>query len=202
MPLARAWRRQLFGASAAALLAPGAILAALAVLALGGGIGGLGSFGQLLTGPLIPASSSRSAAAVAAVRAAASAPAPAVPPVLAAPARPRGVLLVATVHYVQPRVRTVPLVPRTVVPAPPTHRVAPVKTVTQTAVAPAPPPATPTQSSGLLGTVLSAGASVAAKLPGPVGSLGTSILNAVSSTLGKLLPPQHGSTLTALVPGK
>ena len=37
MSLARAWRRQLFGASSAALIVPSAMLAAVVVLALGGG---------------------------------------------------------------------------------------------------------------------------------------------------------------------
>jgi hypothetical protein len=54
MSLARAWRRQLFGASSAALIVPSAMLAALLVLALGGGFGSIGVLGQLFAGPSLP----------------------------------------------------------------------------------------------------------------------------------------------------
>jgi hypothetical protein len=52
--LARLWTRQLFGASGAALLVPGAIAAALVVLAFAGGFGRLSSLGQVLSGPSLP----------------------------------------------------------------------------------------------------------------------------------------------------
>jgi hypothetical protein len=55
--LARAWTRQLYGASGAALMVPGAIVCALVVLALAGGFGALGSLGQAFAGPSVPASS-------------------------------------------------------------------------------------------------------------------------------------------------
>ena len=51
MTLARVWRRQLFGASTAALIVPSAMLAALVALALGGAFGGVGVLGQLFAGP-------------------------------------------------------------------------------------------------------------------------------------------------------
>ena len=51
MSLARAWRRQLYGASTAALIVPFAMLAALVVLALGGGFGQVGVLGQIFAGP-------------------------------------------------------------------------------------------------------------------------------------------------------
>ncbi|MDQ6606984.1 MAG: hypothetical protein M3Z06_10620, partial [Actinomycetota bacterium] len=54
MSLARAWTRQLFGASGAALLVPGTIACALAVLAFAGGFQRLGSIGQALSGPAAP----------------------------------------------------------------------------------------------------------------------------------------------------
>jgi hypothetical protein len=54
--LARAWTRQLYGASGAALLGPGAIVCALVVLAVAGGFGALGSLGQAFAGPSVPAS--------------------------------------------------------------------------------------------------------------------------------------------------
>jgi hypothetical protein len=54
MTLARAWRRQLYGASSAALIVPSAMLAALVVLALGGGFGQVGVLGQIFAGPAAP----------------------------------------------------------------------------------------------------------------------------------------------------
>jgi len=55
MSLARAWTRQLYGASGAAVLAPATIIAAVAVLAVGGGFPGLGPLGQLFAVPAVPA---------------------------------------------------------------------------------------------------------------------------------------------------
>jgi hypothetical protein len=54
MSLARAWTRQLYGASGAALLVPGTIVVALALLGLAGGFGQLGSLGQAFAGPGVP----------------------------------------------------------------------------------------------------------------------------------------------------
>jgi hypothetical protein len=54
MSLARAWTRQLYGASGAALIVPGTIVAALALLALAGGFGQLGALGQAFAGPSVP----------------------------------------------------------------------------------------------------------------------------------------------------
>jgi hypothetical protein len=55
MSLARAWTRQLYGASGAAVLVPGTVLIALVLLALAGGFGRLGSLGQAVAGPSVPA---------------------------------------------------------------------------------------------------------------------------------------------------
>ncbi|HEY1516935.1 MAG TPA: hypothetical protein VGF91_10990 [Solirubrobacteraceae bacterium] len=55
MSLARLWRRQLLGASSAALIVPSAMLAALVVLALGGGLSQVGVLGQIFAGPSLPA---------------------------------------------------------------------------------------------------------------------------------------------------
>ena len=60
MSLARAWRRQLYGASSAALIVPSAMLAALVVLALGGGFNQVGVLGQIFAGPSAPGASSGS----------------------------------------------------------------------------------------------------------------------------------------------
>jgi hypothetical protein len=57
MSLARAWTRQLYGASGAALLVPGAILLALALLGLAGGFGQLGTLSQAFAGPAVPGGS-------------------------------------------------------------------------------------------------------------------------------------------------
>jgi hypothetical protein len=54
MSLARVWRRQLYGASSAALIVPSAMLAALLVLALGGGFSQVGVLGQIFAGPPAP----------------------------------------------------------------------------------------------------------------------------------------------------
>ncbi|MBV9605011.1 MAG: hypothetical protein JO027_07890, partial [Solirubrobacterales bacterium] len=54
MTLARAWRRQLYGASSAALIVPSAMLAALLVLALGGDFRQVGVLGQIFAGPPVP----------------------------------------------------------------------------------------------------------------------------------------------------
>ena len=62
MSLARAWRRQLYGASSAALIVPSAMLAALIVLALGGGFSQVGVLGQIFAGPSAPAGSGGTAA--------------------------------------------------------------------------------------------------------------------------------------------
>jgi|HubBroStandDraft_6_1064221.scaffolds.fasta_scaffold00573_8 hypothetical protein len=51
MSLARVWRRQLLGASTAALIVPFAMFAALLVLAIGGAFSGVGVLGQLFAGP-------------------------------------------------------------------------------------------------------------------------------------------------------
>lgn len=54
MSLARAWTRQLFGASGAALLVPGTVVVAIALLGLAGGFGQLGTLGQAFAGPALP----------------------------------------------------------------------------------------------------------------------------------------------------
>ena len=64
MSLARAWRRQLYGASTVALIVPSAMLAALIVLALGGGFGRLGVLGQVFAGPPAPSAAGAGASGV------------------------------------------------------------------------------------------------------------------------------------------
>lgn len=57
MSLARAWRRQLLGASTAALIVPSAMVAALLALALSGAFSRVGVLGQLFVGPSLPGAS-------------------------------------------------------------------------------------------------------------------------------------------------
>ncbi|MFZ0977603.1 MAG: hypothetical protein WAN22_35630 [Solirubrobacteraceae bacterium] len=54
MSLARAWRRQLLGASTAALIVPSAMVAALLTLVLSGAFSEVGVLGQLFVGPSLP----------------------------------------------------------------------------------------------------------------------------------------------------
>lgn len=58
MSFGRAWTRQLFGVSAAAVLAPGAVVIALVLLAVTGGFGRLGALSQVLAGPGLPSAPS------------------------------------------------------------------------------------------------------------------------------------------------
>jgi hypothetical protein len=85
MSLARVWRRQLYGASSAALIVPCAMLASLVVLALGGGFSQVGVLGQIFAGPPAPLAgggADAGARAGSGSRAAAS-PIPAIPAVAA-----------------------------------------------------------------------------------------------------------------------
>jgi hypothetical protein len=94
MSLARAWRRQLFGASGAALLVPGTIAGALVVLALAGGFSRLGAIGQALSGPAAPVSlaamDTGAARASAHLRGALAALGPGRAPAVGSPAAARG----------------------------------------------------------------------------------------------------------------
>ncbi|HWE14684.1 MAG TPA: hypothetical protein VG365_14275 [Solirubrobacteraceae bacterium] len=56
MRLARAWRRQIFEASLAAVLIPAAIIVSVAVLASGGNLRRIGAISQVITGPAVPGS--------------------------------------------------------------------------------------------------------------------------------------------------
>src|SRR5262249_18762945 len=80
MVLARAWMRQVLGASGAALIVPVAMLGAVVALVFAGGLGRIGSLGQALSGPQLPASAP-----------ATSSGGPAAPgPVAPRPPRPQG----------------------------------------------------------------------------------------------------------------
>jgi hypothetical protein len=91
MSLARVWRRQLLGASTAALIVPFAMFAALVVLAIGGAFGGVGVLGQLFAGPSlagVPSGAGGASGGARGVgRAVTTAPLPVIPAVVPAAAR-------------------------------------------------------------------------------------------------------------------
>jgi hypothetical protein len=198
MTLARAWTRQLYGASGVALLAPVTMIAALAVLALGGGFGGLGALGQLVSGPAVPVSAGTVGAAVPGPHGAhRTAPAvlpvvPAAPVVTSAPTRVAAVSPAPTPAGSRgggspSRGGTVLRV------APGGHGVAPAPP--RIISPPLPPPVTPTPSPptaplpALINQIVAVGVSVTSKLPAPVGAIGTGVLQSLGQTLSTLLTP-------------
>jgi hypothetical protein len=104
MSLVRAWRRQLYGASAAALIVPSAMLSALAVLALSGGFGSVGVLGQLFAGPSLPGIGSSGGAHGSSRGGFASASLPVVPDVAAVAPR-HAVIRAAPLGHTVPVVR-------------------------------------------------------------------------------------------------
>ena len=202
MPLVRAWTRGLWGASGAAVLAPGAIFIALLLLAVAGSFGRLGGLGQAFSGPAAPGSGPAASALVAppphggsllrtASTAAASRPGLASTPTGASPG------VAGTAHA-----------------APPANRPPGV-----TVIGEHPPPpythgssgcgnscSSPASSPTLIDDVVSVGTSVTSKLPGAVGQLATQLLGQLGATVDRVLPTDRhagvvatlGSTLSAL----
>jgi hypothetical protein len=205
MTLARAWTRQLYGAWGVALLAPVTMIAALVVLVLGGGFGGLGALAQLVSGPAVPVGSTvastvaggkhRTAPLVLPVvpaapaptstptRVAATSPAPAVRPGRGgSPARGgtgQGVSPGGG-HGAPSPTTGAPGTPGA--PAPPTPSPAPTPTPT-----PSPSPVAPLPA--LINGVVGVGVSVTSALPGPLGTLGTGLLQSLGQTLDQILTP-------------
>lgn len=200
MSLGRVWRQELFRASAAALLAPGAVLAALVVLAVGGGFGALGSLGQAFAGPSLPlAKSTHALGGARSNRGHASAVLVALAPRRPAPSVTRSTAPAATTgpspgHSTQPTGSShhgggstgsgppsnpggpgspgSPGTPGT--PPPPT----------------APPPTSPPHPSTLIDGVVALGTSVTEKVPGPIGALATQTLKSVGQTLDGIIAPR------------
>lgn len=188
MFLVRAWRRELLGGLAAALIAPAALVGALAVLAVAGGFAGLGALGQVFAGPSLSAAvpgeapgtharrpvTSTVLLALAASGHGSSRPAGAVAPKPGAPAARA------------PQARPAPGVgsgrgarPGTGSP-PPARRPSPAA------------PAHPTLTDQLVGT----GASASSQLPGPAGPPTTQALQAAGSTADGVFPvPAPGPAL-------
>lgn len=198
MSLARAWRRQLYGASSVALIVPSAMLAALIVLALGGGFGQVGVLGQIFAGPAAPsvgagavgggavtATRTLPATAAAALRASmrgAGHRATRVAPVSARSGRGGGAL--APVRSVTPIVASGGSAP---VPPAPTGSVPSASASSQPSPEPGPSPH-PT----VVDRVINVVAPVTQQLPAPAGPAVTQAVQAAGSAADSLLPPGVG----------
>jgi hypothetical protein len=206
MTLARAWTRQLYGASGVALLAPLTMIAALAVLALSGGFGGLSALGQLVSGPAVPVASTPSGAGV---------PSRTAPLQLAVV--PTGKAAAGAPGHAPTRVATrAPSATGTgtgrgtgAAPAPSGQRVAstgsgvtakppvatPPSATSPTPTQPAPtvstpaPPAATGPLPALVNQVVAVGVSVTSQLPAPVAAIGTGALESLAQLLNTLLAP-------------
>jgi hypothetical protein len=187
MSLARAWTRQLYGASGAALLVPGTVMAALLLLAIAGGVGGFGALGQAFAGPAAPpgelAATTNGTAA----------------PLVPVPGAGTGATLVASTVAAGPATGLASVGAGNTTPqgnnhnnrhnhsnhhhtttgGPTTH---PVQGATAGGTI-TPGPA-PTAWDSLVGL----GTSITRRLPGPVGTLTTHLLDSVGATLNHLLP--------------
>jgi hypothetical protein len=211
MPLVRAWTRGLSGASGAALLVPGAIIAALLLLGLAGSFGRLGGLGQALSGPAAPPSTAGPSTA--------HGPAGRAPSLLAVVSAPVAGVAAA------PAVARNPAAPSGVGTSKPPPSSPPTRNPSGGGGgggAPTAPPGSgspggtggcstcgqpsPPTHQTLVDEVVNLGTSITSKLPGPVGQLTTQLLQQVGSTVDKILPTdrrsgavtQLGSTLSQL----
>jgi hypothetical protein len=187
MTLARAWTRQLYTASAAALLVPGTIAGALVLLAFAGGFGQLGALGQALSGPAVP-SALRSA-----VIRSSSGPSPVLARILA------NAVPTATTAAVSHGASTSVAAPRGSVGGVSVQLGGGVGSATQSQQSNPGGASVHTQSPGPGGgssptqtpvnQVVSNGQAVANQVPGPVGSLASQTLQSIGGTLNRLVPP-------------
>jgi hypothetical protein len=209
MPLVRAWTRGLSGASGAAVLVPGGIIAALLLLALAGSFGRIGGLGQAFSGPAAPGSPR-----IASSLASPPAHGPALLPVAAASAR-QPVLVAARLGAAAGAAGGSghagghsggtgggsPTGGGGGTTAPPGSPSAPGggPTCSTSCTQPQPPPT-------LVDRVVSLGTSITSKLPGAVGQLTTQLLKQVGATVDRILPTdrranvvtQLGSTLSQI----
>lgn len=193
--------RQLFGASGAALLAPGAVALALVALAMAGGFGQLSDLSQAFAGPATPGPVTAPG-----VRAAAGAGGAVLPVVRAvAPAAPAGVAVGGAR----------PVRGGHAVAAGPLAGIGPVGTSG---------PGSGSSGTGSSGTgtgsgsgaggqpsggsgsgqtlvdkVVSAGTSVTSQLPGPLGATATNVLQSVGNGVNSILPPGASSAVAGTV---
>lgn len=188
-----------------ALLAPVTMIAALVVLALGGGFGGLGALGQLVSGPAVPVGSTVGSTLV--LGSAKHRTAPLVLPVVptAPAAAPAGTRVAATApaSAVRPRGGGSPTGGGTgqgVSPgrghggtpptgAPPSTGAPPAQPTPTPSPTPTPAPSPVAPLPALVNGVVGVGVSVTSKLPGPLGTLGTGILQSLGQTLDQILTP-------------
>jgi|HubBroStandDraft_2_1064218.scaffolds.fasta_scaffold188382_1 hypothetical protein len=196
MSVARAWTRQLYGASGVALLVPGAVAVALVLLAVAGGFGQLGDLSQALAGPSAPASAAAPGVAATAARTGGAI----LPVATATAARPGVVAGVpgtgargqAGGRHVNPGAGTGPVATT----APGSGSTGTGSTGTGT------PPGgggQPPVSSGhtLIDGVVSVGTSVTSQLPGAAGSVTTGLLQSVGNGVDSILPSNGVSSTVA-----
>lgn len=209
MSLARAWRRQLYGASTAALIVPSALLAAVIVLALGGGFAQVGVLGQIFAGPPAPSASGGTvgggAAAVARGLPAIPAAALVAGPTRRAtrnvgPGRGSGravpVSSRGTGGAIAPVGAVAPVVSgpvRTPVPFRPAPTVSAPTAPVPTAPAPSPPQPQPSPKPTVVDQVVKVVTPVTQQLPAPAGPAVTQAVQAAGSAADGLLPPGVGS---------
>jgi hypothetical protein len=213
MSLARVWRRQLLGASSAALIVPSAMLAALLVLALGGAFSGVGVLGQLFAGPSLagapPGAGAPSGGDGGAGRGAGRGVATASLPVI--PAAPVAFRRVIAHHAPVPNSagrgvggtgRAIALVGGTVRPvtqgsggsaggqgSAPVHSPAPAPAPEAPAapVPPVPQPSPPPRTTPV-DTVVTVVTSVTQQVPSPAGPVATQVVQAAGGAADNLLP--------------
>jgi hypothetical protein len=176
--------RQLGGASGAALLVPGTVVAALVVLALGGGFGGLGAVGQVFTGPSVPSvprltgnPSSRLVRATLAAFITAAAPHATHSSAGAARRHPVGARSPSTGVSPGPGAR------------PPAASGVPPQRGGLVGSSPPPQPVAPTPRPTVVDKVVGIGTSVTNKIPGPGGALATQTIQSVGGTVDRILKP-------------
>lgn len=203
MSLARAWRRQLYGASSVALIVPSAMLAAVIVLALGGGFGQVGILGQIFAGP--PAPSAAGGGAPGLSPAAAGRSLPAIPVAVlrrstaprshrVAPVAPirsgsgRGGAALAPVGGAQPIVSGPARTPVPSRPAPSGSG-----SGSGSGSSPQPPQPGPLPQPTVVDQVVKVVTPVAQQLPAPAGPAVTQAVQAAGSAADGLLPPGVGS---------
>jgi hypothetical protein len=219
MVLVRSWRRQLYGASAAAMIVPLAVVGALLALAFAGGFGRLGSLGQALSGPAVPAAPRppepvggrpggvvalggggvRVSPSRAAVRTpgagttTGSRPATGGAPASGAPVGgPRPTFSQSSAQVTGAlRVPAPSSVPApSPIPPPSAHGQG----------LPPPPPANPNHRPTLTDSVVGVATTVTGQLPAPAGQATTGALNAVGSALDQIAPlPAPGTSTPRLV---
>jgi len=203
MSLARAWRRQLYGASTVALIVPSAMLAALIVLALGGGFGQVGVLGQIFAGPpapsgvgggasgLGPAAVGRSLPAIPAAALVARASRPAARSVGTAPARGRTPVVPVssrgTGGAIAPVAVVAPVVSapgRTPVPS----RPAPAGSGSGSGSSPPSPQPGPSPHPTVVDQVIKVVTPVAQQLPPPAGGAVSQAMQGIGSAADSVLP--------------